>query len=797
MRAPELKISLSTLSDWVAASFRAKLLLLASVSVVFALVLSSTVALNNLTTLGDNSTQRIQQGLTDANNEYLSNYITTTSQRINIMLNSGFSELAMLADVAQSLIDQPADGQALGRAMASQPGFDKQFAQPDGAKWLQNKPGAPTVVSVWGPLVGSNKQPKPDVLQHIAGTAVLDHVLPAVKNNGANKLYAYLVGPHDQSYLRLAPYLDMAAEFDKAYPGSTNADFWDFFFPGFVKDWQAIADSGMPRDKLSHAFSVTAPYEDAAGGGLIISVFHPLWINNYKTFGGAVAVDTSIGQMVQLIESVKLAQTGFAFLSQPEGNVLAISKEGEKLLALQSSVSGKSTSNLDRYLSKSTQPDVAALTLPTDDNVHFKRIQLKRDGVDIPCIVVTKRLQAMPLWAEGKGIQQKYWSLGFVVPESEILAPLHEAQRQLRSTMRNTLYSQILVGCVSLIVIFLVVWWFSRRMTKGLIDLTKAASQLSSKQYGSQVRVQSKDEIGQLGTVFNEMSAEIQRYTTRLEDLVEARTNELARANQEVIELNRRLKAENLRMGAELDVARKLQMMVLPKERELQGIPELEISGYMRPADEIGGDYYDVLYERDLVKIGIGDVTGHGLESGVVMLMVQSIVRTLLDSGNYHPARFLQIINGVLHKNVNRIDTDKNLSLAFLDYQHGVFTLSGQHEEVIIVRVDGTMERIDTVDLGFPVAMEPDIQDFVSTREIVLDEGDTLVLFTDGVTEADDMQKVQYGIERLCDSAVKHHHLSAHAMCAKIVSDLEQHIGQQTVYDDITVLVVRQLPKRQ
>jgi hypothetical protein len=70
-------------------------------------------------------------------------------------------------------------------------------------------------------------------------------------------------------------------------------------------------------------------------------------------------------------------------------------------------------------------------------------------------------------------------------------------------------------------------------------------------------------------------------------------------------------------------------------------------------------------------KIGMGDVTGHGLESGVIMLMVQSITRTLLDSGEYNPVRFLTVLNSTLFKNIERINSDKNLTLSFIDYVDG------------------------------------------------------------------------------------------------------------------------------
>ena len=84
-----------------------------------------------------------------------------------------------------------------------------------------------------------------------------------------------------------------------------------------------------------------------------------------------------------------------------------------------------------------------------------------------------------------------------------------------------------------------------------------------------------------------------------------------------------------------------------------------------------GGDYYDVLVENGQVKIGIGDVTGHDLESGVLMLMVQTTVQALLLACIDNPEKFLNIINRTIYKNVQRMETDKNLTLSLLDYQEG------------------------------------------------------------------------------------------------------------------------------
>lgn len=266
----------------------------------------------------------------------------------------------------------------------------------------------------------------------------------------------------------------------------------------------------------------------------------------------------------------------------------------------------------------------------------------------------------------------------------------------------------------------------------------------------------------------------------------------LAKANAEILALNERLKAENLRMGAELDITRRLQQMVLPKKTELQAISNLDIAGFMEPASEIGGDYYDVLNQNGMVTFGIGDVTGHGLESGVLMLMVQTAVRTLLTSGETNPETFLRILNEIIYDNVQRMDCDRSLTLSLINYHAGTLRLSGQHEELIVIRATGDVERIDTTDLGFPIGLVPDISGFVGYTHIDLNPGDVVLLYTDGIPEAENQAGELYGIERLCQIARQHHHRSAEEIQQAIVTDVRQHIGTHRVYDDITLLVFKQ-----
>ncbi|MGK7901430.1 MAG: SpoIIE family protein phosphatase [Hormoscilla sp.] len=253
-----------------------------------------------------------------------------------------------------------------------------------------------------------------------------------------------------------------------------------------------------------------------------------------------------------------------------------------------------------------------------------------------------------------------------------------------------------------------------------------------------------------------------------------------------------RLRSENLRLAAELDITRQLQQMLLPKARELEEIEGLEIAGFMEPADEVGGDYYDVLSHNGKVKIGIGDVTGHGLESGVLTIMAQMAVRTLLTNNETNPTQFLSVLNQAIYGNVMRMSSDKHMTLSLLDYEGGTLCVTGQHEDMIVVRSDGRTEQIDTLDLGFPIALEEDITDFVGETRVHLNSGDVVVLYTDGITEAENSQKELYGLERLI-AVVKHNRWrSASEIQQAVVDDVRQHIGDHKVYDDITLLVLKQ-----
>lgn len=770
-------------------SFRAKFILVVGGAVLFDLLVSGGLALWNVQRLSRDATLEVGQGLEAASQEYIRTYADSTAAQVSLLLRQVHNDVDTLAGVLQAQIDDPARNSDVGAAIARTSPGSVSLSYDEKGKWSQNAPGSVSVVSVWGYLLGQDHRPRPDVETDIQTSAVLDLVAPSLLQHGASKLQMYYIGSKERPIFRTAPYTDQAQTFDRLYPGHNEANFWDFFFPGLYESWQGWAKDVKTRP-VADDITQTAPYTDAITGKLIVSFFHPLWTADRKDVAGTAGADITLDQLAQTVENVKVAQSGFGFLAMSDGNVVAINGTGEKTLGLRaaSDAGGTGVTGLERSLKGSSQPAIAGLAL--DRELGIQHLLLQQDGNQVPYIVIVKKLPATNLWSSGP-VRQEAMSLGVVVPEREIEASLYAAQAKISDATNRIVIYQILAILMSLLIVTIAVFAASKRITSGISALADAAKRIQAKDYSVRVAIASKDEVGQAGEAFNRMAEEISYHTENLEQLVEERTAQIEDAKEEISTLNAQLQRENRRLGTELAVAERIQLMVLPLDQELDAFRALEIAAYMRPAEEVGGDYYDVLKNGNRLKIGIGDVTGHGLESGVLMLMVQSVARALQEAGNTDAVKFLTDLNSALFKNIVRTKIDKHLTLAFLDYDGKEMILSGQHEEVVVVRANGEIERIDTMDLGIPIGLEADISAFVKTREIAFEKGDLILLHTDGVTEAANDAGELFGIERLCREARRLKGQNAEKVVSEIVATLMLFVGSQRIYDDITLLAVR------
>jgi sigma-B regulation protein RsbU (phosphoserine phosphatase) len=137
------------------------------------------------------------------------------------------------------------------------------------------------------------------------------------------------------------------------------------------------------------------------------------------------------------------------------------------------------------------------------------------------------------------------------------------------------------------------------------------------------------------------------------------------------------------------------------------------------------------------------------------------------------------------------MNCDRNLTLSLLHYEDKMVTISGQHEEVLVVRENGVLERHDTINLGFPVGLEEKISSFIAEARVPLEAGDVMVVYTDGITEAVNGAGAAYGIERLCEVLRASHRQMAQGIREAVLTNLHEYVGGRQLLDDVSLLVVK------
>jgi len=248
-------------------------------------------------------------------------------------------------------------------------------------------------------------------------------------------------------------------------------------------------------------------------------------------------------------------------------------------------------------------------------------------------------------------------------------------------------------------------------------------------------------------------------------------------------------RSERERLASELGIAKRLQARLLP------GRPiaaKLNIAAKTIPATEMGGDYYDVIpAAQQRSWIGIGDVAGHGLDAGLIMLMVQTTISAFARRPQpLSPAEILCAVNEALFDNLrNRLEQRTFVTLTLLHHDgNGTFVYAGAHEEMVVWRAASrSCERIETPGSWLGASR------FISERMVEsafrLYPGDILFLYTDGLTEARSASKEQFGLPRLCEALEARAHLPPEVICQELLELVES--WQMVQEDDQTAMIIR------
>jgi serine phosphatase RsbU (regulator of sigma subunit) len=256
-----------------------------------------------------------------------------------------------------------------------------------------------------------------------------------------------------------------------------------------------------------------------------------------------------------------------------------------------------------------------------------------------------------------------------------------------------------------------------------------------------------------------------------LEQRVRDRTQELATKNREL-----------------RDLPRRIQTSILPTCAKA---PSVTISARMAAAEEVGGDYYDVLPAVDGAWIAVGDVSGHGLQAGLITFMLQSAVATLTAARpDARPSEIVTLLNAIIYKNIReRLLSDDHVTFVLLRvFADGRMLFAGSHEDLLIRRArSGLCEIISTS--GTWLGAIPDIRRVTTDSEVHLDVGDVIVAYTDGIVESRDAAGKIFGLERLRSEIADSGGQSIDELRERIWRKL--HAFCPTPEDDVSLVIVR------
>ena len=342
-----------------------------------------------------------------------------------------------------------------------------------------------------------------------------------------------------------------------------------------------------------------------------------------------------------------------------------------------------------------------------------------------------------------------------------VLYPRDLEERQIWQFLLTAFGIAVFFGCVAVAESF----GLSRTIVRPIRQLMETMRAVENGNLNATAQIATRDELQTLAQSFNNMTQELKISVAR--------------------------QKEQERLAQEMELARRIQTAILPNNMAYDGF---EIEAVMLPADEVGGDYYDVLTGSDgALWLAIGDVSGHGVTPGLVMMIAQTIHATIATQYPATPKQVIEMVNRVLFQSVHdRLHADHFMTFTTLKYEgSGRFTHAGAHLDLIVHRQAAqTCELIDTS--GVFLNFIPEIAHATTNASFTLDVGDTLILYTDGLTEAWNADKVMLDVPRFVEIVRRHAGESAAAMRDAIMRDVLEWCGNRRD-DDMSLVIVRRI----
>jgi len=480
------------------------------------------------------------------------------------------------------------------------------------------------------------------------------------------------------------------------------------------------------------------PYFGTGGGVFMVTYSEPIFknIDGEREFCGVVECDIALDSLVDMVYGTDdhRYDTDYAFLISSKGNIIAHPgkdfKSGKNIL--------KSIENVD--------PDAKSII---ENMIAGKTGFVKYFS--------SKKNKMLYIYYQPLEIENTKWFLGIVIPEDELFRDLNAVTFKI-----------FVIGLIGYILTLILIAVLANKMTKPLRTLASASHRIGEGDFQVKLpKISSTDEIGTLSHSFHIMQENLIKYITNLQETTAAKE----------------------KIEKELSIAREIQQNLLPQK--FPRLKQIDLYATLIPAREVGGDLYDFFFiDEKHLCFAIGDVSGKGVPAALFMAVVKTLLRAKV-SFIRDPAEIFNAMNNDLCKE-NKSYMFVTFFLGILDIETGVLEYcNAGHNPPLIHTANKGFYYFHTKNAGPPLGIIADIK-YTGNRLELLPE-DIFFLYTDGVTEAMNIDDIQFSEEKLIDVLDKNKNKDE--TVSNIVNDVklavDQHVAGAIQSDDITMLIFK------
>ena len=471
------------------------------------------------------------------------------------------------------------------------------------------------------------------------------------------------------------------------------------------------------------------PYYDEGGGDLLMTTYTLPMFDKSGRFYGVITADISLDDMVRDIDAIRPFPNSYSFI---------LSKEGVFI----------SFPNKDYILKRSSEFYSNELDSRDMDVVFAEMVKGERGTMGVGGSGSDFLACYAPVLRTG-------WSICCVCPYRTIMQDL--------DTTLLTILMILLSGLIVLLVCIRAILVYSM---KPMRELTDAAYRIAQGHFEDPLPViDSKDEMRKLHDAFSFMQSSLKNYIEELETTTRSKE----------------------RIESELNIAREIQMNMIPRTfSPFAECSNLSLYAMLEPAREVSGDLYDFFIRKDKLFFTIGDVSGKGIPASLVMSITCTLFRVMADKYD-SPAEIAKTINEAV---TNRNDANMFITMFFgvLDLKTGIIDYcNAGHNPPAVVSNDGC-NFIDIVP-NLPIGILDGFE--YSPQTMSLPAGASLILYTDGITEAENCDKEQFGEQRMAEALKVCYNTEPKETLSRLLKAVKDFTGSAEQNDDITALCVK------